>query len=81
MPEELSAGIITFVIPKGYKNYLSSSGFSKSLAKLCTVVVSTKLPLLALNLLTSAASHDLNKTIGHGSGECGMPLETVRESE
>ena len=81
MPEELSAGIVTFLVPEGYGKYLSCNGFSRFFAKVCTVAVSTRLPLLAFNLLTSAASHDLNKTIDQGSGECGMLLETVRESE
>ena len=81
MPEELSAGIGTFVIPEGYGKHLSSSEFSRFLARLCTVVVSTRLPLLALNSLTSASSHDLNKTVYDRSSECGVCLEIVRESE
>ena len=32
-------------------------------------------------LLTFAASHDLKETIDKDYCECGMPLETVRESE
>ena len=63
MPEELNAGIGTFVIPEGYGKYLSSSGFSRFLAGVCTVVVFIRLPLLALNLLTSAASHDLKNAV------------------
>ena len=35
----------------------------------------------AFYLLTSAASHDLKETIDKDYCECGMPLETVRESE
>ena len=35
----------------------------------------------AFYLLTFAASHDLKKTIDKDYCECGMPLETVRESE
>lgn len=31
--------------------------------------------------LQKVTSHDLKKTIDKGSSECGMPLETVRESE
>ena len=37
--------------------------------------------LRAFHLLTSTASHDLKETIDKASCECGMPLETVRESE
>ena len=37
--------------------------------------------LPAFYLLTSAASHDLKETIDKDYCECGMPLETVRESE
>ena len=33
------------------------------------------------HLLTFAASHDLKKTIDKDYCECGIPLETVRESE
>ena len=81
MPEELSAGIVTFVIPEGYGKYLSSSGFSRLSARVCIVVVSIRLPLPVLNLLTFAASHDLNKTVYGRSSECGVCLEIVRESE
>ena len=35
----------------------------------------------AFYLLTSAASHDLKETIDKDYCECGMPLETIRESE
>ena len=35
----------------------------------------------AFYLLTFAASHDLKETIDKDYCECGMPLETVRESE
>ena len=37
--------------------------------------------LPAFHLLTSAASHDLKETIDKDYCECGMPLETIRESE
>ena len=46
-----------------------------------TVVASTGLHFWAFHLLTSAASHDLKETIDKDYCECGMPLETVRESE
>ena len=46
-----------------------------------TVVASTRLHFRAFHLLTSAASHDLKETIDKDYCECGMPLETVRESE
>ena len=35
----------------------------------------------AFYLLTFAASHDLKETIDKDYCECGMPLETIRESE
>ena len=37
--------------------------------------------LPAFHLLTSVASHDLKETIDKEYCECGMPLETIRESE
>ena len=46
-----------------------------------TVVASTVLHFQAIHLLTSAASHDLKETIDKDYCECGMPLETIRESE
>ena len=46
-----------------------------------TVVASTGLHFLAFHLLASAASYDLKETIDKDYCECGMPLETVRESE
>ena len=46
-----------------------------------TVVVSTGLHFRAFYLLTFAASHDLKETIDKDYCECGMPLETIRESE
>ena len=49
--------------------------------KYVTVVASTGLHFRAFHLLTSAASHDLKETIDKASCECGMPLETIRESE
>ena len=42
---------------------------------------STGLHFRAFYLLTFAASHDLKETIAKDYCECGMPLETVRESE
>ena len=45
------------------------------------VVASTGLHFRAFHLLTSAVSHDLKETIDKDYCECGMPLETVRESE
>ena len=46
-----------------------------------TVVASTGLHFRAFYLLTFAASHDLKETIDMDYCECGMPLETIRESE
>ena len=46
-----------------------------------TVVAFTGLHFRAFYLLTFAAIHDLKETIDKASCECGMPLETVRESE
>ena len=46
-----------------------------------TVVASTGLHFRVFHFLTSAASHDLKETIDKDYCECGMPLETVRESE
>ena len=46
-----------------------------------TVVASTGLHFRVFYLLTFAASHDLKETIDKDYCECGMPLETVRESE
>ena len=46
-----------------------------------TVVVSAELHFRAFYLLTFAASHDLKETIDNDYCECGMPLETISESE
>ena len=46
-----------------------------------TVVASAGLHFRIFHLLTSAASHDLKETIDKDYCECGIPLETVRESE
>ena len=46
-----------------------------------TVVASAGLHFRAFHLLTFAASHDLKETIDKDYCECGMPLETIRESE
>ena len=40
-----------------------------------------RVTLRAFYLLTFAASHDLKETIDKDYCECGMPLETIRESE
>ena len=40
-----------------------------------------RVTLPAFHLLTFAASHDLKETIDKDYCECGMPLETIRESE
>ena len=44
-------------------------------------MASTELHFRAFYLLTFAASHDLKETIDMDYCECGMTLETVRESE
>ena len=44
-------------------------------------MASAGLHFRAFYLLTSAAIHDLKETIDKDYCECGMPLETVRESE
>ena len=44
-------------------------------------MASTRLHFRAFHLLTSAASRDLKETIDKDYCECGMPLETIRESE
>ena len=49
--------------------------------KCITVVASTGLHFREFYLLTFADSHDLKETIDKDYCECGMPLETVRESE
>ena len=49
--------------------------------KCVTVVASTELNIRAFYLLTFAASHDLKETIDKDYCECGIPLETFRESE
>ena len=41
----------------------------------------TGLHFRAFYLLTSAASYDLKETIDKDYCECGIPLETFRESE
>ena len=46
-----------------------------------TVVAFTGLHFRAFYLLTFAAIHDLKETIDKDYCECGMPLETIRESE
>ena len=49
--------------------------------KCVTVVASAGLHFRAFYLLTFAASHDLKETIDKDYCECGIPLETFRESE
>ncbi len=49
--------------------------------KCVTAVAYAGLHFRAFHLLISAASHDLKETIDKDYCECGMPLETVRESE
>ena len=49
--------------------------------KCVIVVASTELHFWAFHLLISAASRDLKETIDKDYCECGMPLETIRESE
>ena len=49
--------------------------------KCITAVAYAGLHFRAFHLLISAASHDLKETIDKDYCECGMPLETVRESE
>ena len=44
-------------------------------------MASAGLHFRAFHLLTSVASHDLKETIDKNYCECGMPLETVGESE
>ena len=81
MPYKLNGNCVTVVVAEGYGGQLPMSGFSRLLTRLCTVVASTGLHFRAFYLLTSAASHDLKETIDKASCECGIPLETVRESE
>ena len=49
--------------------------------KCITAVAYAGLHFRAFHLLISAASHDLKETIDKDYCECGMPLETIRESE
>ena len=44
-------------------------------------MASAGLHFRAFHLLISAASHDLKEIIDKDYCECGMPLETIRESE
>ena len=81
MPYELNGNCVTVVTAEGYSGQLLISGFSRLLTRLCTVVASAGLHFRVFHLLTSAARHDLKKTIDKDYCECGMPLETVRESE
>ena len=58
-------------IAEGYGGHLSMSVFSRLFGKLCTVVDFTELQLRAFHLLTSAASHDLKKTVSFYNGRNG----------
>jgi len=49
--------------------------------KCVTAVAYAGLHFRAFHLLISAASHDLKEIIDKDYCECGMPLETIRESE
>ena len=49
--------------------------------KCVTAVAYAGLHFRAFHLLISAASRDLKETIDKDYCECGMPLETIRESE
>ena len=49
--------------------------------KCVTAVAYAGLHFRAFHLLISAVSHDLKETIDKDYCECGMPLETIRESE
>ena len=49
--------------------------------KCVTVVASAGLHFRAFYLFTLAVSHDLKAKIDKDYCECGMPLETVRESD
>ena len=73
--------IICIIIkkPQYLSRHLKCTFFIKT--NKCTVVASTGLHFRAFYLLTFAASHDLKETIDKDYCECGMPLETVRESE
>ncbi len=77
----LNGNCVTVVTAEGYSNQLSLADFQGFPIELCTVVASTGLHFRAFHLLTSTASHDLKETIDKDYCECGMPLETVRESE
>ena len=59
----LNGKCVTVVAAEGYSNQLSLVDFHDFLASLCTVVASTGLHFRAFHLLTSAASHDLKKTV------------------
>ena len=63
MPYKLNGNCVTVVVAEGYGGQLPMSGFSRLLTRLCTVVASTGLHFRAFHLLTSAARHDLKKTV------------------
>ena len=52
-----------------------------AISNLTATPLATGLHFRAFHLLTLAASHDLKETIDKDYCECGMPLETIRESE
>ena len=81
MPYESNDKCVTIMAAESVVVSCERVDFHDFLARLCTVVASTGLHFRAFHLLTSAASHDLKETIDKDYCECGMPLETVRESE
>ena len=81
MPYESNDKCVTIMAAESVVVSCERVDFHDFLARLCTVVASTGLHFRAFHLLTSAVSHDLKETIDKDYCECGMPLETVRESE
>ncbi len=81
MPYESNGKCVTIMVAESVVVSCERVDFHDFLARLCTVVASTGLHFRAFHLLTSAVSHDLKETIDKDYCECGMPLETVRESE
>ena len=74
--------IICIIIkkPQYLSRHLKCTFFIKT-NNCVTVVASAGLHFRAFYLLTFAVSHDLKETIDKDYCECGMPLETIRESE
>ena len=81
MPYESNDKCVTIMAAESVVVSCERVDFHDFLARLCTVVASTGLHFRAFYLLTFAASHDLKETIDKDYCECGMPLETIRESE